>query len=278
MNVGVLADRVMGRFPLSIATSLAIEGAIGEHEEHPTGKNELVLYNQIWVNIKTIFRNLYNSVDRELIETVPHVALYEQIEVETDQFRRIIESETQGQMDVIFYVSDYAGMERAYPYAHLRGDTTPLQKTYTSAMIGSLAPYVRNHQDDLKTFRLKISGSPVGKTMILTHYALDLTAKGFKELVLLESHTGTVKHRNQWYTKYLNGSTIPTIPFNEGFMQVFGDKEHFRPMSIGIRKAILNLAEERNWSQVTTLEKIKFDIDLMKDHFLKDNLLQILRS
>jgi hypothetical protein len=278
MNVGILADRVMGKYPLSIATSLAIEGAIGEHEEHPTGKNELILYDQIWVNIKTIFRNLYNSVDRELVETVPHVTLYEQVEVEADQFQRVIDSETKGQMKVVFYVSDYAGMERAYPHSHLRGDTTVLQKTYTSAMIGSLAPYVRNHQEDLKTFKLKITGSSDGKSMLLTHYPLDLICKGFRELVLLESHTGTVKHKHQWYTKYLNGSTIPTIPFNEQFIQVFGDKEHFRPTSINIRKAVLDLATQYNWSQVTTRDKLVYDIGLLKDHFLKDNLLQLFRS
>jgi hypothetical protein len=275
MNVGVLADRVMGKYPLSIATSLAIEGAIGEHPDHPTGKNELVLYNEMWVNLKTIFRNLYNSVDRELVATVPYNVLYEQVEVEADQLQRVIESETNSQMKVVFYVSDYSGMDRVYPYGHLRGDVTPLQKAYTSAMVGSIAPYVRNHKDDLKTFKLKITDSSNKKIMILTHYPFDLLCKGLKELVLLESHTGAVKHKYQWYTKYLNGSEIPTIPFNEQFIQVFGDKEHFRPMSIGIRKAILELATEYNWSQVTTREKLVYNIGLLKDHFLKDNLLQL---
>jgi hypothetical protein len=276
MNVGILADRVMGRYPLSIATSLAIEGAIGEHDQHPTGKNELILYDEIWVNIKTIFRNLYNAVDRELVTTVPHNTFYEQIEVETDQFQRVIESETKGQMRVVFYVSDYAGMEREYPHAHLRGDTTPLQKTYTASMISSLAPYVRNHQHDLKTFKLKISGLPSSKSMILTHYALDLTSKDFRNTVLLESHTGTIKHRHQLYTKYLNGSTIPTIPFNEGFLQVMGDKEHFRPWSIASRKTILDLADEYKWSQATSKDKLLYSINSLKDHYLRDLLRQVL--
>lgn len=278
MNTGVLADRVLGEYPLSIATSLAISGALGNHPDHPTNKNELILYDEIWVNIKTIFRNLYNAVDRELISTVDNKSIYEQIEVETDQLQRVIEAETKGKMKVTFYVSDYAGMEFKYPHAHLRGDTTPLQTAYTSAMVGSLAPYVRNHQHDLKTFRLKLSGLPENKLMILTHYAFDLLSRGLRNAALLESHTGTVKHSHQWYTKYLNGSTIPTIPFNEGFIQVFGDKEHFRPTSIGIRKAVLELATDRNWSQVTTVEKIKYDIGLLKDHFLRDNLIQLFRN
>lgn len=276
LSTGVIANRVLGEYPLSIATSLAIEGATGNHPDHPTGKNELIQYNQIWVNIKTIFRNLYNAVDRELVLTVKPEDLYEQVEMELDQFQRVIAAETKGQVSVVFYVSDYADMERTYPHAHLRGDTTPLQKAYTSSMISALTPYIRNHQHDLKTFKLNISGSGNDKTLLLTHYAIDLFAKGFRELALLESHTGAVKLKHQWYTKYLNGSTIPQIPFMNGFMQVFGDKEHFRPWGMSARKTILNLADEYLWSQVTTKEKVIYSINTLKDHLLRDVLKEIL--
>lgn len=275
LNVGPLADRAIGKFPLSIATSLAIEGAKGEHELHPTGKNELVEYDEIWVNIKTLFRNLYNAVDRENVLTIRPSDFYEQVEVEADQFERIIQAETGGRMKVVFYTSDYAGMEIAYPHAHLRGDTTPLQKAYTGAMIGALTPYVRNHRDDLKTYRLKITDGSDNRVLVLTHFAFDLLAKGFRRMALLESHTGAVKQKHQWYTKYHNGKDLPMIPFMEGFMQVFGDNEHFRPMSIGVRKKIIELATANNWSQATTRDKVMYGINSLKDHFLRDQLLQL---
>lgn len=277
LNVGPLADRVMGRFPLSIATSLAIEGAIGEHPDRPTGKNELVQYDEIWVNVKTLFRNLYNAVERDKVQSISKQDFYDNLEVEVDQLRRVIESETQGRMKVVFYICDYAGMEITYHNAILRGDTTPTQKAYTDAMIAALLPFVKNHQDDLKTYRLKITDGSQNKVLLLTHFPIDLFSKAFRNMALLESHTGAVKERHQWYTKYLDGKNLPQIPFMEGLMLVFGDKEHFRPMSIGVRKAILDLANDHKWSQATTLDKVRYSISTLKDHFLRDQLRQILR-
>lgn len=278
LNVGPLADRVMGKFPLSIATSLAIEGAKGEHELHPTGKNELIEYDEIWVNIKTMFRNMYNAVSREDVLTIKPSDFYEQIEIELDQFERVIQSETNGRMKVVFYVSDYAGMEMKYSLAHLRGDTTPLQRAYTAAMIGALGPYVRNHKETLKSYRLQMKDGTVEKALMLTHFAFDLTTKHMPRMALLESHTGAVKQKHQWYTKYHNGKDLPMIPFCLPFLQVFGDSEHFRPMSIAARKSLIELATQRNWSQVTTREKLMYDIDSMKDHFFRDILKRLFHS
>lgn len=36
----VLLDRPLGQFPISIATSLALEGLFGIHEEHPVASNK----------------------------------------------------------------------------------------------------------------------------------------------------------------------------------------------------------------------------------------------
>lgn len=272
LNVGALADRTMGEYPLSIATSLAIEGAMGNHPDHPTNHNALSEYDELWVNLKTIFRNLYNAIPREDVLTVRPSDFYDALVVEVDQLVRVIESETNARMKVVFYVSDYAGMEIKYPHAHLRGDTTPLQKAYTAAMIATLGPYIQNHRDQIKMYKLLIKDISENKVLLLTHFPIDLTTKSIRRLALLESHTGTVKQRHQWYTKFHNGRDLPMIPFNIAFLQVFGDEQHFRPMSISVRKTIIELAQKYNWSQATTYDKIKYGLDQLKDHFLRDKL------
>ena len=278
MANSALSDRVLGQFPLSIATSLAIEGGLGVHPEHPSDDKPLLKYDLLWVNLKTLFRNIYNAVEREKVHSVSDKDFLEVLIQEVDQLDRVIASETQGRMQVVYYVSDYANMDITYKHAILRGDTTDLQKAYTRAMRDTLGPFVSQYRDQIKTYRLKITDGTHQKVLMLTHFAFDLLAqKDIPRLALIESHTGAVKEKHLWYTKYLNGNTLQTIPFMEGFMQVFGDKEHFRPWPSGSRKIILDLAEKYQWSQVTTLPKIRYGIQTIKDLYLRDVLLSILR-
>lgn len=59
-------------------------------------------------------------------------------------------------------------------------------------------------------------------------------------------------------------------------MQVFGDSEHFRPMSMGVKKTVIELANQYSWSQVTTDLKIRYGIDTLKDPALRHLLQQML--
>lgn len=276
MITGALANRVLGQYPLSIATSLALEGAMGIHPDHPSDKKELLDYSVLWVNLKTLFRNYYNAVDKESVHDVRPAEFSEAVWQEMDQLTRVVQSETAGKMSVQYYVSDYANLETTYPKALIRGDTTGLQRAYSAAMVGSLAPLIRDHRDVIKSYRLKITDSVTQPTLMLTHIAFDLLAKGFTNMALLESHTGAIKKKHLWYTKYHNGRELSQIPFNEGFMMIFGDSEIFRPMAIGVRRAVLELATQYNWSQATTLAKIDYSLSTLKDHLLKDTLRALL--
>jgi hypothetical protein len=273
MNIGPVAARIVGQYPLSIATSLALEGATGIHPEHPEQtKNLLLGYSQIWVNLKTLFRNLYQAVDREAILGVRPDELLDGFVQEINQFEHLIEILTEGKMKVTWYVSDYKNLAREYPRAIERGDTTNLQMAYSAAMASTLGPWLRVYKGKAKTYELKIKDYNEAKTLLLTHYAFDLLAPNFKNVDLLESHTGAVKPRHMWYTKYLNGKELSQLPFREDFLQIFGDSETFRPMAPGIRKAILEIAKQYNWSPLSTDEKIQYGLNQLKDPFMRDVL------
>jgi hypothetical protein len=278
MRTSIVSDRVVGQFPISIATSLALEGAIGIYPEKETGINLLKDYREIWVNVKTIFRNLYNACDRASVLNTPVEDFVEGMNTDMEHFANVIRDQTQSMTHVVFYICDYANMTLHYPYAHIRGDTTDLQKAYTEAMKKVLQGVLDQQYFEIKLYSHSITDSSSQKLLLLTHFPLDLFAKGLTNKELLESHTGIIKPSHQWYTKYLNGKELPNIPFRKDLMQVFGDQEHFRPMSIGIRKQLLQIAEQYNWSQVTTTTKIKYGIEQLKDPLVKDILSKIITN
>lgn len=276
MNTNPVYDRVFGAYPLSIATSLAIEGSMGKHPDRPD-QTEVLLprYDVMWVNLKTIFRNLYNAIDRNAVQDARPQDLFDAFTSEIEQLISIIRVETSSKMDVVLYTSDYAGMDRKYRHAILRGDTTHLQIAYSKAMVFTVGQYIKTHRPDVKLYTLKINDLEKRKALMLTHYAYDMLAQGFDNLSLLESHTGSIKDKFKWYTKYYNGKDLPNIPWRESFLQVFGDNEHFRPMSIGIRKQILQLAEQYQWAQITTDAKISYCLDKLQDKALREMLREL---
>lgn len=276
MRTSIVSDRVVGQYPISIATSLALEGATGRYPERETGVNQLLDYKEIWVNVKTLFRNLYNACDRNSVLNVETEDFVDGLATDMDHFVEVIRNETQGMAKVVFYVCDYANMAFHYPHAGIRGDTTELQKAYTHAMRECIKQLLEKQLFEVKLFSHLINEQNDQKILLITHFPLDLCAKGLTNKDLLESHTGIIKPKHQWYTKYLNGKELPNIPFRKDLLQVFGDQEHFRPMSISLRKQILGLAETYNWSQVTTTAKIRYGIDQLKDPLARDVLKQML--
>lgn len=268
-----VSDRVLGQYPISMATSLAIEGTRGIHPDRPS-KDVLAKYEVLWVNLKTLFRNLYNAVARDSVLGVHPQSFAEAMVQEMDQLDRLIAAESNGKTSVVFYLCDYFGIEIQYRHALVRGDTTPLQSAYTKAMHETLRILLPMVKDHIKLYKLHITDTENRKALMLTHYPFDLTTKSFAHLSLLESHTGTIKDKNLWYTKFNNGKDLSVIPFNLGFLQIFGDAEHFRPQSITMRKALIELATKYRWSSVTTRDKIVFSLGLSPDKFLRDTVMQ----
>jgi hypothetical protein len=127
------------------------------------------------------------------------------------------------------------------------------------------------------TTPLKLHPKVKTNALIITHIAYDLVAhKEFKQLTLLESHTGSFKQQAQWHTKYLNGKELPMIPFREDMLQVFGDSETFRPMDPKMRKEVVEIATRYNWNATTKLEKIRYGISQLNNPYAREVLSAIL--
>jgi hypothetical protein len=264
-----IARRTVGAFPLSIATSLAIESACGVHPDIRVAKAPILSYTELWINMRTLFRNFMGSLDPTTHKGVVPEHIGPALVEEMGHISDIIAEQSKGKAKVVYYLSNYAGMEQKYRHAVLRKDNTPKQKEFSMILRLTLGHLMKDlAPNQVQGFELKLHTLHQPQAMLLTHIPYDLVAwKEFRKLVLLESHTGAVKERAQWSTKYVNGKDLSQIPFREDMLQIFGDKETFHPMDGKLRQAILEIAAKYRWSSVTGTDMIKYGIDQLPNPY-----------
>lgn len=267
-----VAGRATGQFPLSIATSLAIESACGIHPEIIAKKPPVRDFQELWINVKTLFRNLYGSLDKETAEIVSFHEMGQTLIQEMETIRSII-AEYSPSTKVVYFINEYLNIERDYPHAVIRSETTEKKRDYQNLLDQTIEQYLdKNKELGIVLSIGKLEPKSYVSAMIMTHMVLDLIARyKFDNLVLLESHTGKIKPFPQWYTKYFNGKDLPMIPFQIGLLQIFGDDVTFKPLSIKIRKEIAAVAEKRSWAAITSKDRIRSNLstDLSPDTWEK---------
>jgi hypothetical protein len=269
MFAEAIAQRTVGQYPISIATSLALESACGIHPEIKVASPPILKYEQLWVNVRTLFRNFLGALDKTAVKGVQAPEIAETLAGEMDYIRSIVQDVTGGRCQVVFYVSNYNGLDRRFKHAVLRMDSTDRQKEYTLIQKQTIERLLKTNPE-IKGFELKIKPTHPVRAMIITHYAYDLSAHDeFTKLVLVESHTGAIKEFAQWYTKYYDGKELSMIPFREDFLQIFGDAETFRPFDPKLRKELIAIATKYNWTAVTTKAKILYGVDTLQNPFYK---------
>lgn len=263
MYEDVIAARTVGQYPLSIATSLAIESANGIHPEIVVSSPPIQKFEELWVNTRTLFRNFLGALPKESLKTIPAREIAETLIQEMEQIVQLVPCR------VVFYLSNYARLAETYRFGVIRMDTTDNQRVYTALQHEALQQLLELRPGvELLGFELKLQPPRPAKTLILTHFPYDLLShKRFKELVLLESHTGAIKERAQWYTKYYQGKELAAMPFREDLIQVFGDSETFRPGDPKLRKELIDIAKKYNWTAVTTYDKLLYGIEQMQNPF-----------
>ncbi len=270
----MISERAVGQYPLSIATSLAIESATGIHPEIPVTVAPITEYTELWVNLRTLFRNLLGALEGDGAKTVIPEAVSDEMRQEMDRIDRIVADLNPG-CTVRYYVSNYHNLAQKYPHARVRVDSTDNQKHHTKIMTLALKELllmehgsVQNPGQRVQVFELKLQPRTQVRTLILTHYPFDLcSAKHFGSLDLLESHTGKIKQRSQWNTKYHNGKDLTMIPFREDMLQIFGDTESFHPFPIEQRRELLDLAQQYTWTVLTTKDYILHCLDHLKNKY-----------
>lgn len=286
MIVSDLSQRTMSAFPISIGTSLALE-SIDKGPNDPYDKERIIpntvdtqKYSELWVNLFTLFRNIYQSVSTASRDGIDPVEYKDTLLQEIDIIKDFITRHTAGKLKCVFYASDYADLKSKHPHARIRQDNTDKQKLYTDTMlkvVGGVFKHFTKEDKSIKHFKLKLEPDKATNVLLLTHYAYDLLSfKNFNTLDMLESHTGILKPKGLWYTKLTNGSSLVTIPFNQMTLQVFGDSQTFSPLNKEVRQQLIDISTRYEWNSLTSKDRVRLGIGSMKDAFTRAILLDML--
>ena len=289
MTTDPISNRVVSAFPLSVATSLALESVLTgpnptiDPERQIPQQVDINRYNEFYINLSTLYRNIVGSINKEDLIKVGPKALKETLLFEMEMIESIFKNEGNNIVKPIFYASQYkeALSKARHPHAIFRSENTEKQKAYRRMHDETISLFLKSRQasDTLKIFDSTIKPTFKPKALILTHIPYDLLSHTkFEYLDLIESHTGVLKNKNQFYTKYHEGKVLNQIPFNVGFLQVFGDSEFYKPFDIRIRKTLMEFATQWRWTQVSTTAKLIQDLDNLKDHYLRETLKTMLRE
>ena len=283
MSSSILASRTTSSFPLSIGTGIAMSAVFSERERaydpktKPPDRINLSDYTDMYVNIETLFRNMFGSIDTSEAERIKETIYADYIVTEIDVIKSLMQVEGQDVCNLVFYTSDHDKIIKKVSNTKLtivREHTTTKQMIYNKLKIATLK-ILHKRLPEIEHFDDSFSIVPSNKKILLfSHNVLDLLSYGkFAKFTLLESHTGNTKNKLTFYTKYSSHSSatpLPPMPFILKLLVVFGDKEHIKAITKSARDQISDLAVKCSWTPLTTKEKISYDVDSnIKDLVLK---------
>ena len=254
-----MLHRTVGQFGVAVGTSLAIESLAKIHPEqdkitHPIEPSTI---GYVWINLRTICRNIYGSIDGGIRSMVGEIELYEAVQQEIDQVRSVFTSNFP-KTKVAFYIPTYDRLHRTFPYAK------------TKDVSGKAALYAKMEVDVMKHFNVPDNGILVqghfnvptlGVTAILTHQPVDLiTLKEIKNVYLLESNSGNLKGYEKWNSKFTGSGDMKRIPFLASTLQVCGDGGNLFSPQAKYKRDLIKCSIDSKWSPTTSYNSLVRDI------------------
>lgn len=267
-----LIERDVGQIPVSIGTSLAFEGYLGIHPNQPKQPIDVKSVKEIWVNLRTLARNLWSAVPTADVTSLNPAAAVDVLMQEV-QTIPVALAQYNARAKVRYYIVGKDSMKWQFPKATFKQARTPKQMAYeVYERYAAIELYNRMKDEGIPVIEIDRKPPPSeGTVAMLTHYPSDLLWKeSFQRLMLLESHTGKIKPWNLWYTKLHNISESTPMPFNKFTLQVFGDSVDLEPQPRNIIGQLKQLALNKKWSPVTTEAKLYHDIQSNGSKELKE--------
>jgi hypothetical protein len=266
-----LFNREISAFPLSIGTSMAFEsvftGRLPSYDPNRTIPNQVILsnYNTCFINISTLYRNILGAVSKDVKLEANENDFAAVIEQEMDIIESLFKIEGGGTTTPIFYTMSYdrAVSKASSKIVDLRQDRTDLQK-HEKAILVKTVDKLKN-MPNIEKYKDYIKAPASTRALIVTHVPYDLLShEKFGRLDLLESHTGKLKPRYEWSSKYypLGERDMSHLPFLEKLLLIFGDKVLIQPALTKIRQQVYEVSIKRGWTSMTTKAKVTMDLSL----------------
>ena len=247
------------KITVSIGTAVPFEKIL-ESEKH-------YRIEYIYMNMQTLFRNFYESLDDP--GSIPTSSMRRTFLEELETIEAIVRDFLPGKIEPVFYHMSYKSVKRQMKYAKLKKPTTKKQIAYAGAEDKVLSwLFKQKWASNIARLDSNISGGNT-RAFIITHYAVDLLGYlSFRDLCLLESYTGELKDRTQWSDKLTNPEKYGHLPFCALTIQVIGDGANmFLSNGRKFTDVLMTLAEKNNWHPATKLMKIRYDLGKWTDKY-----------
>lgn len=242
-----------GQYPLSIGTSLAFETLFGINENiKPTDPLPYTRYGVIFINIRTIIRNLHGAVVKELRTEWSLEHYYREVIKELAVIPNILADQSHDKLVAVYYIAKHQKLEKEFPNANFKKRKQATSYDMIEAtIIDRIIGLARTGKVEVMVVDFHIP-LPDEKCLMMTHMPVDLIPYAQSNRVdLIETHTGVIKDKFKWYTK-LSGSGLERIPFTRKTIQIFGDGKTFAGLPPKQRAMVVDFAEKNKWNQTTT--------------------------
>lgn len=283
----MIEEKTISSFPISIGTSLSLESVfVGRLDPYDPErvipqKINVTNYNEAWFNVATLFRNLVGALPSESIHALSPDAFALSLLQELEVIDSLFKIEGSDICKPYYYYCSYKKMIDNYTRKKIkfRESTTDKQLLYDDKYRKTIQFIEKHYSGRLHSLDSSIKPMQRNKAIILTHIPYDLVSyKYFDQLDLLESHTGKLKSRYEFSTKYhsLGEEKLDYMPFLEKLLMIFGDKILIQPADIKIRRSIVEIAKNREWTPYTTEAKVNYYIENdIKEPYFKNWLLSL---
>lgn len=253
----LLLNKAQSGFPVSIGTGLSLETILTPiqpvYDESRVFESiaDTSIYSLYIFNISTLLRNIIQSVKYSDLVIIPKKDIYENLLEEIDFISTFFDSNN---LRTKFYINTYTYVKDTY------GSTDKLRKSTTEKQlfIDDINSYCLNNlrkEDDVDVFHKDVKYSKEDSALIFTHIPFDLLShSNFLKLDLLESHTGIIKTRKDWWTKYfpIPNHDMSFLPLFEYLLTIFGDHVMFSPSSVKERIEVWENMKKINVNPLTS--------------------------
>lgn len=256
MNTMILANRAKGQFPISIGTSIALEHLFGIDEESRGKAKQWKITDCICINVRTLIRNMLNSVKAHDLIHVDKAQLLVALSHEINLINDIVKEHSQDTMVCSFYIHTYKKLHRLLKTYDPKPPTSSKQKLLQNYEDMALSALIGN-REMISTVPLEITDLYIThgrkRNVMLTHCPVDFLLVSFSTVYtdLLESHTGKRKEFFQLNTKLRDKPEH--VPFNNITLQIYGDNSGmFYPAATKIRRAVTELGNQNAFNPTTS--------------------------
>lgn len=229
-------------------------------------------YPNIIFNSHTLIRNIVNAYDGDVRKDILTNNIDSDIiDVLLDELHVITTALENFKTQPVLFLPDYTPIKQ-----HILKDYVKTTKLTQNDLHFELSHRITQKISNMslpiptisKGFKLPYNRD---RFLLLTHMTLDLlNIKHNPQMELLESHTGRIKTKDQFNTKYrkINKIDLDHLPFDEIIIYIMGDNTFIRPMPLTIRRETLTTSIKYNWTKFTTHRKVM--INLRKNKKISD--------